>query len=107
MAPAIMGNPDRPELGLELTESFCRADPVIARAFAEVTFKSDNRQDLKNVRTPTLILQCSEDIIAPDVVGQYVQNHVTESVLVNLEATGHCPNLSAPDEVIEAIRAFV
>jgi sigma-B regulation protein RsbQ len=107
MAPVIMGNPDRPELGDSLAASFCRSDPVIAKAFARVTFTSDNRADLANVATPTLILQCSDDIIAPESVGRYVKACIADSELVLLKATGHCPNLSAPAEVIEAIRAFV
>ena len=107
MAPAIMGNPDRPELGAELTDSFCRSDPAIAKDFARVTFMSDNRADLPAVAKPTLILQCSEDIVAPAAVGDYVHAHIAGSTLVRLRATGHCPNLSAPDEVIDAIRAFV
>jgi sigma-B regulation protein RsbQ len=107
MAPVIMGNPDRPALGQELTNSFCRADPDIASHFARVTFFSDNRQDLGSVRTPALILQCSEDVIAPHAVGEYVHRHLPGSQLVVMEATGHCPNLSAPDETVSAIRAFV
>ena len=107
MAPAIMGNADRPELGAELTESFCRTDPIIAAAFARTTFTSDNRADLAKVTTPTLILQCSDDIIAPLPVGAYVERQIPRSRLVVLKATGHCPNLSAPDEVIEVIRSFV
>jgi sigma-B regulation protein RsbQ len=107
MAPAIMGNSDRPELGEELTNSFCRTDPAIAKAFARVTFLSDNRADLGRVMARTLILQCSEDIIAPLAVGQYVCDAIPGSQFVMLKATGHCPNLSAPAEVIEAIRAFV
>jgi sigma-B regulation protein RsbQ len=107
MAPAIMGNPDRPELGKELTNSFCRTDPDIAKEFARVTFNSDNRADLSKVTIPTLILQCSEDVIAPIAVGEYVHKHVRNSKLVILKATGHCPNLSAPEEVIAAMRGFV
>ena len=107
IAPAIMGNADRPELGEELKESFCRLDPFIARDFARVTFTSDNRADLQKVATPTLILQCSEDFVASEVVGRYVHQQIPQSTLVQLEATGHCPNLSAPAEVIEAIRAYV
>ena len=107
MAPAIMGNADRPELGEELTNSFCRTDPEIAKAFARVTFMSDNRSDLPNVAIPTLILQCSDDIIAPREVGEYVHHHTPGSKLVLMRATGHCPNLSAPEETISAIRAFV
>ena len=107
MAPVIMGNPDRPELGAELTESFCRTDPEIAAHFARVTFTSDNRADLAAVRVPTLVLQCSDDAIAPPAVGDYVHREIAGSTLVRLAATGHCPNLSAPHETIEAIRAFI
>jgi sigma-B regulation protein RsbQ len=107
MAPAIMGNPDRPELGEELTASFCRTDPAIAKEFARATFMSDNRADLSKVRAPTLILQCSDDIIAPLEVGRYVHDQIPGSQLVVLTATGHCPNLSAPAEVTAAIRAYV
>jgi sigma-B regulation protein RsbQ len=107
MAPAIMGNPDRPELGEELINSFCRTDPDIARQFASATFKSDNRADLPKVRARTLILQCSDDIIAGDQVGAYVRDNISGSRLVHLDAVGHCPNLSAPQEVISAIRSFV
>jgi len=107
MAPVIMGNADRPELGAELTESFCRTDPDIAARFARVTFMSDNRADLEQVRVPTLVLQCSEDAIAPDAVGDYVHRAIPGSRFVRLAATGHCPNLSAPEETVAAIRAFV
>jgi sigma-B regulation protein RsbQ len=107
MAPVIMGNPDRPELGEELTNSFCRTDPAIAKRFARVTFLSDNRDDLLKLHTPALILQCCDDVIAPSVVGDYVHRRITGSTLVRMNATGHCPNLSAPDETIEAIKAWV
>jgi sigma-B regulation protein RsbQ len=107
MAPVIMGNPDRPQLGAELTASFCRTDPDLAERFARVTFLSDNRADLATVRVPTLVLQCSEDAIAPPVVGDYVHRSIPGSRLHRLAATGHCPNLSAPEETIAAIRAFL
>jgi sigma-B regulation protein RsbQ len=107
MAPAIMGNPDRPELGEELTNSFCRTDPDIAAQFARVTFLSDNRADLAGVGVPSLVLQTREDAIAPPAVGQYVHDHIPGSSFVLLDATGHCPNLSAPRATTEAIRAFL
>jgi sigma-B regulation protein RsbQ len=107
MAPSIMGNPDRPELGEELTNSFCRTDPEIAKAFARVTFTSDNRADLPKVTVPTLILQCKEDIIASTEVGEFVHRQIAGSKMVVLDATGHCPNLSAPREVVSAMQAFV
>jgi sigma-B regulation protein RsbQ len=107
MAPVIMGNPDRPALGAELTNSFCRTNPEIAKHFARVTFLSDNRADLSRVKARTLVLQCSEDAIAPRSVGEYVHRQIPGSELVLMEATGHCPNLSAPEETIAAIRAFV
>ena len=107
MAPVIMGNPDRPELGEELTSSFCRTDPGIASQFARVTFLSDNRADLSAVTVPTLVLQCTDDVIAPEVVGRYVHEAIPGSVFTKLAATGHCPNLSAPEETTAAIRAFL
>lgn len=107
MAPLIMGNPDRPELGAELTESFCRTDPEIQRRFARVTFLADNRDDLAQVTVPTLVLQCREDVIAPDHVGEHVHRRIAGSTLVRLEASGHCPHLSAPAETVAAMRTFV
>ena len=107
MAPAIMANADRPELAQELENSFCRTDPAIARKFARITFTSDNRDDLKRIDTPTLILQCADDVIAPVQVGQFVHRQIATSEIVYLQATGHCPNLSAPAEAVRAIRAFV
>jgi sigma-B regulation protein RsbQ len=107
MAPVIMGNPDRPELGAELTNSFCRTDPGIARHFAHVTFLSDNRADLSKVPVRSLILQCTEDAIAPRCVGEYLQRNVPGSELTLLKATGHCPNLSAPEETVAAIRTYL
>jgi sigma-B regulation protein RsbQ len=107
IAPVIMGNPERPEMGAELINSFCRTNPEIARKFARVTFLSDNRDDLPRLRTPALILQCADDVIAPAVVGAYVHRHAPGSTLVAMNATGHCPNLSAPEETVAAIRAYL
>jgi sigma-B regulation protein RsbQ len=107
MAPVIMGNPDRPELSEELENSFCRTDPEIAKAFARVTFMSDNRADLPKVGARTLILQCQNDLIASEEVGNFVQRQIPNSQLILLNANGHCPNLSSPREVEAAIRSFV
>jgi sigma-B regulation protein RsbQ len=107
MAPVIMGTPERPELGGELTESFSRTDPQIARRVAEVTFPSDHRADLHRVHTPTLVLQCTHDAIAPVSVGEYVAEAMPNATLVMLDATGHCPNLSAPEETTAAIQPFI
>jgi sigma-B regulation protein RsbQ len=107
IAPAIMGNTDQPELAAELDESFCRADPVIARQFAAVTFRSDNRDDLAKVTVPTLVLQCRDDVIAPLTAGEHVRDHVPDATFVLLDATGHCPHLSAPDATAGAIDDFV
>jgi sigma-B regulation protein RsbQ len=107
LTPQIMGNADRPELAEELKNSFCRTDPDIAKQFARVTFLSDNRSDLEGVEIPALILQCSDDLIAPDAVGDYVHAQLPGSRLVRMQATGHCPNLSAPEETVEAIRAWI
>jgi sigma-B regulation protein RsbQ len=107
LSPAIMKNPERPELGEELAASFCSTDPVIARRFAEATFLADNRADLAHVCVPSLILQCSDDMIASDHVGAYVHSHTPGSVLHRLAATGHCPHMSHPHETIAAMRAYL
>ncbi len=107
LAPVIMKNPERPELTEELKESFCSTDPAIARRFAEATFFSDNRADLPKLKVPALILQCTDDLIAPLEVGRYVNNHIRNSTLQVLHATGHCPHISEPEEVISAIRAYL
>jgi sigma-B regulation protein RsbQ len=107
LAPVIMSNNDRPELAEELRNSFCRTDPEIAKQFAAVTFLSDNRADLLQVPVRSLVLQCREDTIAPMPVGAYVQRQLPNAEMVVLNATGHCPHLSAPEETIAAIQAFL
>jgi sigma-B regulation protein RsbQ len=107
MAPVIMGNAERPELSEELNNSFCRTNPEIAKHFARVTFLSDNRSDLPRVTTRSLILQCSNDAIAPTAVGEYVHRHIPGSEMILLAASGHCPHLSAPGETVAAIRSFL
>ncbi|MGA8851690.1 MAG: alpha/beta hydrolase [Aeromicrobium sp.] len=107
MAPVIMAHPDEPALASELEESFCRTNPQIARQFAKVTFTSDNRDDLAKVSVPTLVLQCSDDLIAPMSAGEYVRDHLADATYVVLDTTGHCPHLSAPATTIAAIDPYV
>lgn len=107
LAPMVMQNPDHPELVQELEMSFCSTDPLTARTFAQATFYADNRQDLAKVPVPCLILQCAEDAIAPCEVGAYMQTQLPDSTLVALQATGHCPHLSHPEEVITVIRQYL
>jgi len=107
MAPVIVGNPDRPELGQELGKSFCATDPDIAKHFARVTFLSDYRKILKELSIPALILQCSKDVIAPQAVGEYMHREIGDSKLAIMQATGHCPNLSHPEETVAEIKAYL
>jgi sigma-B regulation protein RsbQ len=107
LAPAIMKNPDRPELSAELEASFCSTDPVIAKNFAEATFFADNRGDLAAVKVPSLIMQCSDDMIAPSSVGEYLSRELPGSTLATLRATGHCPHMSHPDETIAVMREYL
>jgi sigma-B regulation protein RsbQ len=107
LAPVVTKNPDRPELAQELEESFCSTDPRVARRFAEATFLSDNRKDLPRVSVPSLIMQCSEDAIAPDEVGDYLSRHLPASTLRLLEATGHCPHMSHPEETVRVIKEYL
>lgn len=107
LAPAIMANPEKPGLTQELEESFCSTDPVIARRFAEATFLSDHREMLCSVTTPSLIMQCSEDIIAPVAVGKYLEQNLPKSTLALMKATGHCPHMSHPEETITLIKDYL
>jgi sigma-B regulation protein RsbQ len=107
LGPAIMKNPERPELAEELTGSFCSTDPKLARRFAEVTFFADNRSDLQHVRVPTLIMQCADDMIAPEVVGKYTHEAIPGSEFRQMEATGHCPHMSHPEETIRIMREYL
>jgi sigma-B regulation protein RsbQ len=107
LGPVVMQNPDRPELTAELTESFCSTDPVIARRFAKATFLSDNRTDLAGLKIPALVLQCSDDFIAPRSVGDFVHQSLAQSTFQQMKATGHCPHLSHPDETIQLMREYL
>ena len=107
MAPTVMLNPQHPELTQELEGSFCSTDPAIARRFARTTFFADNRSDLPRVTVPTLIMQCQEDIIAPPQVGAYLHDQLALSHLEVLEATGHCPHMSHPQETVHVIKDYL
>jgi sigma-B regulation protein RsbQ len=107
MAPAIMGAPDRPELGEELTNSFCQTDPEVAKQFARVTFLSDHRADVAKVAVPALILQCSDDLIAPMAVGRFLHRAMPGSTLRIIDNIGHCPHLSAPEASVQAMEEFL
>jgi sigma-B regulation protein RsbQ len=107
LAPVVMGNPDRPELATDLEATFCSIDPVMARQFAEVTFRADNRADLGRVSVPSLIVQCTNDAVAPMEVGAFMERHLPGSTLKVIEATGHCPHVSDPAATIAAIRDYL
>ena len=107
LAPMVIGNPDRTDLNAELDSSFCSTDPVVARQFAYATFLGDNRSDLTRLPVPSLVLQCSDDAIAPQGVGEYVSRVTPGSTFRQLRATGHCPHLSHPEETVAAVREYL
>ncbi len=107
LAPVVMGNPEQPELAADLEATFCSIDPVMARQFAEVTFLSDNREDLHKVSTPSLTIQVSNDVVAPVAVGDYLHRHLRDNTLRTIEGTGHCPHVSHPVETIRLIREYL
>jgi sigma-B regulation protein RsbQ len=107
LAGVVAKNPDQPALAQELEASFCAMDPPIAKRFAEATFLADNRADLKNLDKPCLLLQCQHDSVAPLEVGEYLSKHLSQSTLVQMKATGHCPHMSHPKETIELITQFL
>jgi len=102
-----MGAPNQPELAVELTNSFCRTDPEIAKQFARVTFLSDVRKEVPKLAAPTLILQCDDDVIAPLTVGQYLRAAIPHSTLTIINNVGHCPHLSSPGASNAAINGFL
>ena len=107
LAPVVMKNTDRAELVDELQTSFCATDPRVTRHFARTTFLSDNRADMPNVKVPSLILQCSEDAIAPDCVGEYLHRALPGSTFRKMSATGHCPHMSHPAETIALVKEYL
>ena len=107
LAPVVMKNPDNPELASELQASFCATDPRMTRQFARATFLSDNRADLGKLRVPSLILQCSDDAVAPDVVGKYLAAALQGSTMRQMAATGHCPHMSHPAETIALMKEYL
>lgn len=107
ITPVIAGNPDKPEVAEELHNSFCRMNPEIAKHFAKVTFLADNREDLSRASVPTLIIQCDPDMIAPVEVGKYVDEQLQNGCFIQINASGHCPHLTAPELTIDAIKFFI
>jgi sigma-B regulation protein RsbQ len=107
VAPSIMGNPERPELGRDLANSFCAMDPVIARQFARVTFLSDNRKDLAYLSIPSLTIQCQDDFLTSEYIAEYINQHIIDNEIILLKSSGHCPHLSDPKAVIKAIKSFI
>ncbi len=107
LAPVVMSNPDQPGLNKELEESFCSTDPQIARRFAEATFYADNRDDLSNIQTPSLLIQVADDAIAPVSVGQFMHRQIPNSKLHLMDASGHCPHMSHPQETIKIIKEYL
>lgn len=107
LAGVVAKNPDQPALAQELEASFCAMDPAIAKRFAEATFLADNRADLQHFDKPCLLLQTQQDSVAPLEVGEYLHHHLPGSTLVHLQATGHCPHMSHPEETLQAIREYL
>ncbi len=107
LAANVMKNPERPELTEELADVFCSTDPRVARTFAEATFFADNRADLPDLTIPALVLQCTDDSIAPDSVGAFVHEQLPHAQFRKLAATGHCPQLSHPAELIQVMRDYL
>ena len=96
-----------PQARAELYDSFCRTRPEVAAEFADVTFRGDNRADLSQVRAPTLILQSTNDLVAPVSAGEYVHQQIAGSSFRLIETDGHCPHLTAPERTTAAIREFL
>jgi sigma-B regulation protein RsbQ len=107
IAPSIMGNPEQPQLSEGLAQSFCATDPEIAKTFARVTFLSDNRADLSLLDIPNLTIQCNDDFLTSKWVAEYINQHTKKNTIAMLDSSGHCPHLSDPNGVIQAIKSFI
>lgn len=106
-APLIIGDPQQPELAIEYVSTLKALRPDIASVLARTIFQSDFRDDLPRLTIPTLIVQSSQDNAVPMEVGRYLAAKIPNSQLMNINAKGHVPHLSAPQEVIQAIRAYL
>lgn len=106
-AANFMNNPDRPLLTEQLIEVYNEEDPAMMKSFAEVVFLSDHRQDLPEVTIPSLIMQCSEDSIVPLESAEYLHKHLKNSKLIVMEATGHYPQISYPEETVNTILEYI
>lgn len=102
-----MGNPDQPELGIQFAQTLSAIRPDIALSVAKVIFESDVRKDLAALKKETLLLHAWNDIAVPEEVANYLKEHIEGSTLNMLNATGHLPHISAPEEVIAAIKSFI
>lgn len=107
LGPVVMGNPDRPELADELISLFCNVAPEVARQFARATFLTDSRASLSGLNVPTLILQCTNDIVAPEEAGAFIHKHVPDSTFIKMKATGHVPQVSAPEETVQIMKSYL
>ena len=107
MAPTITGRPADAPSTVELTQSFCRTDPQIASHFGRVTFFADRRADFEKAACPTLILHCDKDALVPAAVADWMRDRVPGATVEVLDATGHCPHMTVPSAVVEAISAHL
>ncbi|WP_316806398.1 alpha/beta hydrolase [Pedobacter agri] len=107
ISPAVMDKAEQPELADFLQECFEETEPSIALAFAMATFKADYRHQIKNLRVPSLTLQSSNDMMAPQSAGEYIHQNTRDNFLVVMKATGHFPHISEPKETIREIKDFI
>lgn len=107
MAPTIVGQPEGAVATDELTQSFCRTDPKIAQHFARVTFLSDERKAFEHATRPSLILHCKHDALVPMEVAEWMKDRTPMVTLELLDATGHCPHMTVPHDVVAAMQTYL
>lgn len=106
-ATMMIGQYDAPELSHELVECASQTDQGMAKRIVELVFFGDYRALVPRLHQPTLLLQCADDPAVPEEVSQYLLWHLPQAVLVSLPVAGHCPHLTAPTQVVTAIRQFL
>ncbi|MYL23199.1 alpha/beta fold hydrolase [Halomonas alkaliantarctica] len=107
LAPLVMDKQNGDTLVNELSDSFCSIDPVAAKTFAQATFTADYRHILPDTPCPTLIVQSKHDALAPQHIGHYMHDVMPHSTLLMIDTVGHCPHMSHPRQVLDAVLDFL
>ena len=106
-ASMILGTQDENKFTNEISDSIYHYSATIAKHFAKVTLTSDCRKLLPAITLPTLILQSEQDSFVPKPVSLYLHQAIKNSLLIHINCLDHCPQLTVPNDIINAIKGFI